>query len=189
MDSLLPRPNVHAILSFAADHVQWQHCCVFFPTFWLEVEAFWKSMESGWGRVDPTWIALFYVLQGIAVHQMTDEDALQCGLAEGGSEYGRSRLMSSRSLHPPERPDFRCRGRTLSWTVSQLSYHLDRPSHRHPHRLWTQCVRIRLPFHPTRHRYQERTSVESTRVRQGFGTSQVESGTIRVVKSAKCHRC
>ncbi|ORY20999.1 hypothetical protein BCR39DRAFT_570435, partial [Naematelia encephala] len=86
-DSLLPRRVVHSILSFAERQVAWQHCCVFFPTFWLEVDAFWSTVKASgsWERVEPSWVALFFVLQGIAVHQMTDNDALACGLAEGES--------------------------------------------------------------------------------------------------------
>jgi hypothetical protein len=82
-DALLPRPNVTAVLTFAESHVLWQHCCVFFPRFWTEVDAFWVAISESWSKVEPTWVALLYTVMGIAVHQMTDEDAGRCGLSEG----------------------------------------------------------------------------------------------------------
>ncbi len=111
-DVLLSRTNVRAILKFAEEQVNWQHCCVFFPDFWQEVEAFWMvlgySDGSGWCRIEPTWIALLYTLQGIAVHQMTNDDAEACGLTEGRvsvSGFRMSLISGSRSTRPSQRVD------------------------------------------------------------------------------------
>ncbi|KAK1921103.1 CND05990-like protein [Papiliotrema laurentii] len=83
-DALLPRANVNAILRFAEGHGLWQHCCVFFPRFFREVERFWETIQQDdtWAAVDPTWVALLYTLLGIAVHQMSPEQAAACGLSE-----------------------------------------------------------------------------------------------------------
>lgn len=95
LDALLPRSTVTAILRFAEVHCSWQHCCVYFPYFEQEVDAFWRTISpasedqglpsGGWSAVEPTWVALLYVLMGIAVHQMTTDQAITCGLAEGWS--------------------------------------------------------------------------------------------------------
>ncbi|KAK8858404.1 hypothetical protein IAR55_002631 [Kwoniella newhampshirensis] len=82
-DSLLPRHIVTPILEFHQQGVYWQHACIYFPRFWEEVAVFYNAVDNGgWGRVDGTWTALFFVLQAIAVHQMTDENAVACGLNE-----------------------------------------------------------------------------------------------------------
>lgn len=86
-DSLLPFSNVTRILSFHEQNVYWQHGSVYFPNLWEEVRVFYEvtSEEEGWEKVDGTWTALFFVLQAIAVHQMTDEQVVACGLNEGKS--------------------------------------------------------------------------------------------------------
>lgn len=96
-DALLPRPTVTAILSYAESHVLWQHCCIHPPSFSMEVETFWDAISGngsiadlksqGWGTVEPTWIALLYVVLGISVHQMNAEHATRCGLSEGKSRF------------------------------------------------------------------------------------------------------
>jgi hypothetical protein len=87
IDALLPRANVTVILNFAENHMLWQHCCVFFPSFWAEVEAFWDAISVSWSKVEPAWVSLLYTVMGIAIHQMTDEDAGRCGLSEGKSPH------------------------------------------------------------------------------------------------------
>jgi hypothetical protein len=95
-DALLPRHIVTSILAYAESHVLWQHCCIHPPTFNKEVDAFWAvfaghdtntgGVPAGWTSVEPTWIALLYVVMGISVHQMDDLYAARCGLSEG--QYG-----------------------------------------------------------------------------------------------------
>lgn len=92
-DALLPKSIVDRILSFAETDVLWQHCCIFFAQFREEVEDIWRTFEEeqsrlrdGWSRIEPTWIALLYVVMGIAVHQMSEADAVASGLSEGLSE-------------------------------------------------------------------------------------------------------
>jgi len=92
-DALLPRNTVTSILAYAEFHVLWQHCCVHPPTFNKEVEAFWNAIaahgstsdgvSAGWASIEPTWIALLYVVMGIAVHQMDEYHAAGCGLSDG----------------------------------------------------------------------------------------------------------
>ena len=91
-DALLPRNTVTSILAYAESHVLWQHCCIHPPTFNKEVDAFWNAIAHdpdrggvslGWASVEPTWIALLYVVMGIAVHQMDEYYAARCGLSEG----------------------------------------------------------------------------------------------------------
>jgi hypothetical protein len=84
VDALLPESNVTLILKFAEEHVLWQHCCIFFPDFWREVDLFFQTISTrGWNSVEPSWIALLYVVLGIAIHQMSNEEASKCGLEEG----------------------------------------------------------------------------------------------------------
>lgn len=92
-EAILLSSTVKKILKFAESHVSWQHCCVHFPDFWIEVDQFWIALDgpldewigssSGWATVEPTWIALLYSIMGIAVHQMDESDANRCGLSEG----------------------------------------------------------------------------------------------------------
>jgi hypothetical protein len=92
-DVMLPRETVATILSYAETHVLWQHCCIHPPSFNKEVDTFWRAIStsgtdingisSGWSSVEPTWVALLYVVMGISVHQMDREQALACGLSEG----------------------------------------------------------------------------------------------------------
>lgn len=94
-DALLPRHTVNSILTYAEIHVLWQHCCIHPPTFSKEVDAFWGVIvghetaedwiSGGWASLEPTWIALLYVVLGIAVHQMDERNASRCGLSEGKS--------------------------------------------------------------------------------------------------------
>lgn len=94
MEALLPRENVQSILRFA-EQGGWQHVCVFFPRLWEELEAFYTAVSVSWDLVDPTWVALLFVLKGIAIHQMTDRDAEACGLAEGDRYVLPTALMSA----------------------------------------------------------------------------------------------
>jgi len=91
-DALLPQNTVVSILAYAESHVLWQHCCIHPPTFNKEVDAFWDAIvhepssggvSAGWASVEPTWIALLYVVMGIAVHQMDEYHAVRCGLSDG----------------------------------------------------------------------------------------------------------
>jgi hypothetical protein len=92
-DALLPRNTVTSILAYAESHVLWQHCCIHPPTFKKEVDAFWdaiaahgsdsEGISAGWASIEPTWIALLYVVMGIAVHQMDEYHAAGCGLSDG----------------------------------------------------------------------------------------------------------
>ncbi|OCF41473.1 hypothetical protein I317_04676 [Kwoniella heveanensis CBS 569] len=87
-DSLLPQHIVANILAFHNDHVYWQHACVFASQFEKEVEAFYGLISRGrWDRVDSAWLALFYILQAIAVHQMNDAETVQCGLEEPADRF------------------------------------------------------------------------------------------------------
>jgi hypothetical protein len=92
-DALLPRSTVTSILAYAESHVLWQHCCIHPPTFKKELDAFWDAIaahesdsagiSAGWASIEPTWIALLYVVMGIAVHQMDEYHASRCGLSDG----------------------------------------------------------------------------------------------------------
>ena len=91
IDALLPRPTMNSILAYAESHVLWQHCCLHPPSFNKEVETFWIAMSGdagntegrGWAAIEPTWIALLYVVLGISVHQMDEGHASRCGLSYG----------------------------------------------------------------------------------------------------------
>ncbi|WVR06178.1 hypothetical protein IAU60_003208 [Kwoniella sp. DSM 27419] len=98
-DSLLPQHIVEAILTFHDEHVYWQHACIYSPRFRDEVDAFYATLRrdqaQGWARVDGAWLALFYVLQAIAVHQMDDAQAVRCGLNEADRFVLPSALIAS----------------------------------------------------------------------------------------------
>ncbi|WRT67564.1 uncharacterized protein IL334_004536 [Kwoniella shivajii] len=95
-DSLLPQHIVNSILNFHQHNVYWQHACVYFPHFWEEVHVFYDVINrEGWARLDGAWVALFYVLQAIAVHQMVDEEAVACGLNEADRYVLPTALISS----------------------------------------------------------------------------------------------
>lgn len=85
VDALLPESHIRAILRFAEAQGLWQHCCVLFSRFWTELDAFIEAIQGDetWAKVEPTWVALLYTLLGIAVHQMSEQDATTCGLADG----------------------------------------------------------------------------------------------------------
>ncbi|UZJ54248.1 hypothetical protein CBS101457_003568 [Exobasidium rhododendri] len=72
---LLSRKTLDYVLMFAKDVITWQHACIHTPTFQRECEAF-LSMEKSerWIWTDPLWLALFYVVQSIAIHQMPPTD-------------------------------------------------------------------------------------------------------------------
>jgi hypothetical protein len=80
--ALLPRKSLEYVLTFAKDVVAWQHGCIHTPTFQRECEAF-LSMEDTerWLWIDPLWLALFFVIQSIAVHQMPPSDV--CNIFAG----------------------------------------------------------------------------------------------------------
>ena len=90
------------IVAVAKEIGAWQHCCVHFPTFEREVEAFMaitmpeKSNADdrdyeGYRAIDPAWLSLFYVICSIAIHQMSEEESAYCGL---GAETERTQFAS-----------------------------------------------------------------------------------------------
>lgn len=100
----MPLATVQGIVYIAKEIGAWQHCCVHFPTFEREVEAFLtitggdlvsagrqENDFEGWKAIDPAWMALFFVICSIAIHQMSPEEGMQCSLK--GESY-RSRLAS-----------------------------------------------------------------------------------------------
>lgn len=105
----MPPPIVKGVIYIAREFGAWQHCCVHFPTFEREVEAFLtitadtitadNSITSGhandpfegWRAIDPAWMALFFVICGIAIHQMSPDEGLDCNLR---GEKHRNRLAS-----------------------------------------------------------------------------------------------
>ncbi|WVQ96882.1 hypothetical protein IAU59_003989 [Kwoniella sp. CBS 9459] len=95
-DSLLPQHIVHNILAFHNEHVYWQHACVFAPHLEEEVAVFYKLISAGhWNTIDGAWLALFYILQAIAVHQMTDDETVQSGLQKEDRFVVPAALISS----------------------------------------------------------------------------------------------
>lgn len=91
--------GIRRIVGVAKEIGAWQHCCVHFPTFEREVEAFVAiavpeegNIEyEGYRAIDPAWLSLFYVICSIAIHQMSEEESAYCGL---GSETERTRSAS-----------------------------------------------------------------------------------------------
>lgn len=73
--SLIPDKALEFVVTYAKDAVIWQHACVHSHTFTREFEAF-MSLESHerWVWTDPLWLALFFVVQSVAVHQMPPSD-------------------------------------------------------------------------------------------------------------------
>lgn len=76
-------------------------------TFWSIVDPAVGSLDDGdlesrWCRLDGTWIGLLYVLMGIGVHQMSEADALACGLSDGAYFHKRD-SSNSRPIYPPFR--------------------------------------------------------------------------------------
>jgi hypothetical protein len=139
---MLPRQTVTSILGYAESHVLWQHCCLHPPTFNDEVNVFWRALSGheadsegvspGWSSVEPTWVALLYVVMGIAVHQMDDIQASKCGLSDGEYADGLRRAakeLSSSSSGPSGPAQRFCdggRGRSLCWIVHDTTLHVDR---------------------------------------------------------------
>lgn len=98
----LSAPQIRRIVAVAKEIGAWQHCCVHFPTFEREVNAFVAIVvpdvgkpefpdNEGYRSIDPAWLSLFYVICSIAIHQMSEEEGSFCGL---GSETERTRLAS-----------------------------------------------------------------------------------------------
>lgn len=96
----LSSSGILRIVSVAKEIGAWQHCCVHFPTFEREVEAFvaiavpkeGNTEYEGYRAIDPAWLSLFYVICSIAIHQMSEEESAYCGL---GSETERMRSASA----------------------------------------------------------------------------------------------
>ncbi|SNX85319.1 uncharacterized protein MEPE_04028 [Melanopsichium pennsylvanicum] len=100
--STLSPSAIRRIVGVAKEIGAWQHCCIHFPTFEREVEAFLAitkpdkgdpedaSLES-YRAIDPAWLSLYYVICSIAIHQMSEEEGAFCGL---GAETERMRLAS-----------------------------------------------------------------------------------------------
>lgn len=99
----LSSSSIHRIVGVAKEIGAWQHCCVHFPTFEREVAAFvaialpdigdsHDTDHEGFRAIDPAWLALFYVICSIAIHQMSEEEGSFCGL---GAEPERMRLAST----------------------------------------------------------------------------------------------
>lgn len=93
---------IRRIVAVAKDIGAWQHCCVHFPTFEKEVEAFLAIAIpdqgntqahdfDGYRAIDPAWLSLFYVVCSIAIHQMSEEEGSFCRL---GAERERMRFAS-----------------------------------------------------------------------------------------------
>lgn len=73
--ALLPPKALDYVLTFAKDVVAWQHACIHIPTFQRECEAFYSLQPvERWLWTDPLWLALYFVIQSIAVHQMPPND-------------------------------------------------------------------------------------------------------------------
>lgn len=101
--AMLSSQAIHRIVGVAKEIGAWQHCCVHFPTFEKEVEAFVaiaipeKSNAAddatfeGYRAIDPGWLSLYYVICSIAIHQMSEEESSFCGL---GSEKERMQFAS-----------------------------------------------------------------------------------------------
>lgn len=100
---ILSPAAVRRIVGVAKEIGAWQHCCVHFPTFEREVEAFLaitlpdreNSDDIGYESyraIDPAWLSLYYVICSIAIHQMSEEEGAFCGL--GAAEAERMRLAS-----------------------------------------------------------------------------------------------
>lgn len=80
---LLPGRTLEYVMAFARDAVQWQHAAVHSSTFLRETEAFLTLSESDkWIWVDPLWLALFFAIQSVAVHQMPGFEATLESLLE-----------------------------------------------------------------------------------------------------------
>ncbi|EPQ31060.1 uncharacterized protein PFL1_01249 [Pseudozyma flocculosa PF-1] len=94
--------SIRAIVKMARDIGAWQHCCVHFPTFEREVDAFLDIVldDSGddhesqggkvaelakeaWSVIDPAWLSLFFVVCSIAIHQMSADECRECGVESG----------------------------------------------------------------------------------------------------------
>lgn len=100
---MLSSPAVRRLVEVAKEIGAWQHCCVHFPTFEREVDAFVAIAMAdtgntdddagydGYRAIDPAWLSLFYVICSIAIHQMSEEEGSFCGL---GTESERMRLAS-----------------------------------------------------------------------------------------------
>ena len=107
MSTGLSAQSIRAIIGVAKEIGAWQHCCVHFPTFEREVEAFLtiamdashtdpqdtsttSKQEKGgrnpdcWAVIDPAWMSLFFVILSIAIHQMSPEESNQCGIGSVG---------------------------------------------------------------------------------------------------------
>lgn len=73
--ALLPSRALEYVLTFAKDVIAWQHACIHIPTFQRECDAFLSLQEEErWTWTNPLWLALFFVVQSIAVHQMSAND-------------------------------------------------------------------------------------------------------------------
>ncbi|CBQ68298.1 conserved hypothetical protein [Sporisorium reilianum SRZ2] len=96
----LSAAGILRVVAVAKEIGAWQHCCVHFPTFEREVEAFvaiavpeeGNTEYEGYRAIDPAWLSLFYVICSIAIHQMSEEESAYCGL---GSESERMRSASA----------------------------------------------------------------------------------------------
>lgn len=76
--ALLPRKSLDYLLVFAKDVITWQHACIHTPTFQRECEAFFMLPDAErWSWTDPLWLALLFVVQSIAVHQMPPGDVAE----------------------------------------------------------------------------------------------------------------
>ena len=88
------------IVAVAKEIGAWQHCCVHFPTFEREVEAFvaiavpqeGNTEYEGYRAIDPAWLSLFFVICSIAIHQMSEEEGTYCSQ---GSETERMLFASA----------------------------------------------------------------------------------------------
>ncbi|KIR72276.1 hypothetical protein I310_03678 [Cryptococcus deuterogattii CA1014] len=80
-NALLPQEVAMSVFDFHTTNVYWQHACIYVREFEAQVQGFYKLAKRGkCDKVDGSWIALFFVLQAISVHQMTDRYAEACNL-------------------------------------------------------------------------------------------------------------
>lgn len=84
-NALLPQEVAMSVFDFHTTNVYWQHACIYVREFEAQVQGFYKLAKRGkCDKVDGSWIALFFVLQAISVHQMTDRYAEACNLGSVG---------------------------------------------------------------------------------------------------------
>lgn len=149
-NALLPQEVAIPVFNFHTTNVYWQHACIYAKDFEAQVEEFYKLAKNGeCNKVDESWIALFFVLQAISVHQMTDKYAEACNLGSVGKLHHPPSAQKSPinylSSHSPTIHHDRhgCRhDRSPPRQLPLPSIHVHLSSHRHPRPLRTQRLRL-----------------------------------------------